>query len=96
MLETFNTELKRIIEIIREENYIVVTQGQKQVLRGNCYQIELDPEYESYKDCFVKYIYSISATTIYIDIETNEERKETFEREERRKQLQQHLKNKQG
>ena len=96
MLETFNTELKRIIEIIREENYIVVTQGQKQVLRGNCYQIILNPEYEKYKDCFVQNIYSISAATIYLDIETDEQRKITLEQEERWKQLQQQLKNKQG
>ncbi len=96
MLETYNTELKKIIEIIREENYIVVTQGQKQVLRGNCYQIILDPEYEIYKDCFVQNIYSISAATIYLDIETDEQRKITLEQEERWKLLQQHRKNKQG
>ena len=77
MFDIYDIQLKALIDVINEKNYIIVRQGKEDVLEGNCYQIALHHRFMKYKDCNVKNIISISNGVILIEIETEEERLET-------------------
>lgn len=77
MFEIYDIQLKALIDVISEKNYIVVRQGEEDVLEGNCYHIVLHQKFMKFKDCNVKNIISISNGVILIEIETKEERLET-------------------
>ena len=77
MFEIYDIQLKALIDVISEQNYIIVKQGKEEVLQGNCYHIALNYQFIKFKDCYVKNIISISNGVILIEIETEEERLET-------------------
>lgn len=85
MFEIYDIQLKGLIDVINEKNYIIVRQGKEDVLEGNCYHIALHHKFMKYKDCNVKNIISISNGAILIEIETEEERIETERIQESRK-----------
>jgi hypothetical protein len=85
MFEIYDIQLKALIDVISERNYIIVKQGKEEVLQGNCYHIALNYQFMKYKDCNVKNIISIANGTILIEIETEEERIETERIQESRK-----------
>lgn len=77
MFDIYDIQLKALIDVISERNYIIVKQGKEEVLQGNCYHIALNYQFMKFKDCNVKNIISISNGVILIEIETEEERLET-------------------
>ena len=77
MFEIYDIQLKALIDVISEKNLIFVKQGEKEVLRGNCYNIALKPQFMNFKDCNVKNVHALSSGVIVITIETAEEREET-------------------
>lgn len=77
MFEIYDIQLKALIDVMSEKNLIFVKQGEEEVLRGNCYNIALNPRFVKFKDCNVKNVYAISSGVIVITIETAEERIET-------------------
>lgn len=87
MFEIYDIQLKALIDVMHEKNLIFVKQGKEEVLRGNCYNIALTPQFMKFKDCNVKNVYAISAETIVITIETDEEREETERVEKMRKKF---------
>lgn len=78
MLETYNTKLAAVVEVINEENAIIIKQGDKKVLdANNAYGLILNPEFPKYKDCYVKDIKAVHQMLVIITIETPEEREKT-------------------
>lgn len=87
MFEIYDIQLKALIDVMHEKNLIYVKQGEKEVLRGKCYNIALNYQFLKFKDCNVKNVYAISSEVIVITIETDEERKETERVEKMRKKF---------
>lgn len=85
MFEIYDIQLKALIDIMHEKNLIFVKQGEEEVLRGNCYNIVLTPQFMKFKDSNVKNVYALSTEVIVITIETAEERIETERIQESRK-----------
>lgn len=77
MFEIYDIQLKALIDIMHEKNLIFVKQGEEEVLKGNCYNIALNPQFMKFKDCNVKNVHALSSEVIVITIETAEEREET-------------------
>lgn len=87
MFEIYDIQLKALIDVMSEKNLIFVKQGEKEVLRGNCYNIALNHQFLKFKDCNVKNVHAISSEVIVITIETDEEREETERVEKMRKKF---------
>ena len=85
MFKMYDIQLKALIDVMSDKNLIFVKQGKEEVLRGNCYNIALTPQFMKFKDCNVKNVYALSSEVIVITIETAEERIETERIQESRK-----------
>lgn len=80
MLETYNTKLAAVVEVINEENAIIIKQGDEKVIdANNAFGLFLNPEFQKYKDCYVKDIKAVHQRLFIITIETPEERKKNRE-----------------
>lgn len=78
MLEIYNTKLQAVAEVLNEKNAIIIRQGDKNVLdANNAFNLILNPEFQKYKDCYVKDIKAVYERLVIITIETQEEREET-------------------
>lgn len=77
MFKMYDIQLKALIDVMSDKSLIFVKQGKEEVLRGNCYNIALTPQFMKFKDCNVKNVYALSSEVIVITIETAEERIET-------------------
>lgn len=78
MLETYNTKLAAVVEVLNEENAIIIKQGDEKVLdANNAFGLILNPEFQKYKDCYVKDIKAVHQRLVIITIETPEEREVT-------------------
>lgn len=77
MFEIYDIQLKALIDVMNEKNYLIVKQGDEEVLQGNCYHIVLHQRFMRYKECNVKNVLAVSPETVIIEIETDEERLET-------------------
>lgn len=83
MLETYNTELAAVVEVLNEENAIIIKQGDEKVLdANNAFGLIFNPEFQKYKDCYVKDIKAVHQRLVIITIETPEEREDTERLEE--------------
>ena len=85
MFKMYDIQLKALIDVMSDKNLIFVKQGKEEVLRGNCCNIALTPQFMKFKDCNVKNVYAQSSEVIVITIETAEERIETERIQESRK-----------
>ncbi len=77
MFKMYDIQLKALIDVMSEKNLIFVKQGKEEVLRGNCCNIALTPQFMKLKDRNVKNVYALSTGVIVVTIETAEERIET-------------------
>lgn len=83
MLETYNTKLAAVVEVLNGENAIIIKQGDEKVLdANNAFGLILNPEFQKYKDCYVKDIKAVHQRLVIITIETPEEREDTERLEE--------------